>query len=44
MDFPECQNAKDARIEQLWNQLDPAKKGEIDLQGLEKGLKKINHR
>lgn len=38
------QDEMDARIERLWKQLDPQNKGEIDLQGLRSGLKKIQHR
>ena len=40
----ESQNAKDARVEKLWQELDTAKEGELDLNGLKKGLKKIDHR
>jgi solute carrier family 25 phosphate transporter 23/24/25/41 len=44
MESPESQNARDARIEQLWQRLDPQKKGELDLNGLKKGLGRIDHR
>jgi solute carrier family 25 (mitochondrial phosphate transporter), member 23/24/25/41 len=44
MDSMESQNARDARIEHLWMQLDTAKKGEIDIADLRKGLKKLDHR
>jgi solute carrier family 25 phosphate transporter 23/24/25/41 len=40
----ESQNARDARVERLWRQLDIDKKGELDLSGLRKGLRKIDHR
>lgn len=40
----ESQNSKDARVEQLWRKLNAEGKGELDLNGLKKGLKKINHR
>lgn len=39
----ESQNTRDGRVEELWRKLDPQKKGEIDLQGLQRGLKKIDH-
>ena len=38
------QNARDARVEHLWRQLDTLKKGELDLADLRRGLKKIDHR
>ena len=44
MEIPESQNSRDARIEQLWQKLDPQKKGELDLNGLKKGLSRIDHR
>ncbi|KAI9744946.1 MAG: hypothetical protein M1818_001873 [Claussenomyces sp. TS43310] len=44
MDLIEAQNARDGRIEHLWRQLDTARKGELDLKGLRKGLQKIDHR
>lgn len=44
MDIPESQNSRDARIEQLWQKLDPQKKGELDINGLRKGLSRIDHR
>ncbi|KAM3065223.1 hypothetical protein ACMFMF_011349 [Clarireedia jacksonii] len=43
MKLPESQNARDERVEQLWKQLDTSQKGEIDLQELQRGLRKINH-
>ncbi|TVY85042.1 Calcium-binding mitochondrial carrier protein SCaMC-2 [Lachnellula suecica] len=43
MEIPESQNSRDARIEQLWQKLDPQKKGELDVNGLRKGLSKIDH-
>ncbi|KAG4032676.1 hypothetical protein MFRU_006g01440 [Monilinia fructicola] len=39
----ETQNARDDRVEQLWRKLDTNKKGEIDLQELQKGLRRIDH-
>lgn len=39
----ETQNARDDRVEQLWRKLDTKKKGEINLQELQKGLRRIDH-
>ena len=44
MELAESQNQRDARIEQIWKKLDFQHKGELDLKGLQKGLKKIDHR
>lgn len=44
MELPESQNSRDARIEKLWKKLDPQGKGELDLNGLKKGLTRIDHR
>lgn len=43
MELPESQNSRDARIEALWKSLDPQGKGELDINGLQKGLRKIDH-
>jgi solute carrier family 25 (mitochondrial phosphate transporter), member 23/24/25/41 len=43
MELPESQSSQDARVEALWKKLDPQGKGEIDLNGLQRGLKKIDH-
>jgi solute carrier family 25 phosphate transporter 23/24/25/41 len=43
MELPESQDSQDARVEALWKKLDPQEKGEIDLRGLQRGLKKIDH-
>lgn len=40
----ESQNERDARVEALWRRLDTEGKGELDLDGLRRGLKKIDHR
>jgi solute carrier family 25 phosphate transporter 23/24/25/41 len=40
----ESQKEQDARVERLWQTLDTAKDGHLDLKGLKKGLKKIDHR
>ncbi|RDA82363.1 hypothetical protein CP532_4559 [Ophiocordyceps camponoti-leonardi (nom. inval.)] len=39
----ESQYQRDARLEALWAQLDPGRTGELDLKGLQKGLRKIDH-
>lgn len=39
----ETQNARDERVEQLWRNLDTNQKGEINLQELQKGLRRIDH-
>ena len=40
----ESQNQRDVRVEQLWTKLDPSEHGELDLKGLRRGLKRIDHR
>jgi hypothetical protein len=40
----ESQKSKDLRIERLWRILDTRKEGELDLNALKKGLKKLDHR
>ncbi|KAH7311645.1 mitochondrial carrier domain-containing protein [Stachybotrys elegans] len=40
----ESQNQRDARVEQLWTRLAPAdSSGELDLKGLQKGFRKLDH-
>jgi solute carrier family 25 (mitochondrial phosphate transporter), member 23/24/25/41 len=34
---------RDSRIRELWKKLDPGDQGQIDINGLRKGLKKIDH-
>ncbi|KAH6996961.1 mitochondrial carrier domain-containing protein [Ilyonectria destructans] len=41
--FGESQNQRDARVEELWASLEPERTGELDLKGLKKGLRKIDH-
>ncbi|KAG5922526.1 hypothetical protein E4U42_005438 [Claviceps africana] len=41
--FGESQNERDRRVERLWARLDPSGKGELDLKGLEKGFRRIDH-
>lgn len=43
MALSESPDAQDARVEALWKKLDPHGKGEIDLNGLQRGLRKIDH-
>ena len=40
----EPQNLQDARVEKLWRTLDTQEEGELDIDGLKKGLRKIDHR
>lgn len=40
----ESQNARDARVEKLWQDLDTRKEGQLDIKALKKGLRKIDHR
>lgn len=40
----EPQNKRDQRVEELWRKLDPAGQGELDLKGLQRGLRRIDHR
>jgi solute carrier family 25 phosphate transporter 23/24/25/41 len=44
MEMTESQNQRDARVEQLWKKLDYQGKGELDWKGLQRGLRKIDHR
>lgn len=37
-------NAQDARVDALWATLDTRKQGRLDLAGLKKGLRKLDHR
>ncbi|KAL2155400.1 hypothetical protein VTH82DRAFT_142 [Thermothelomyces myriococcoides] len=39
----ESQSQRDRRVEELWKQLDPAGHGELDLKGLQRGLRRIDH-
>ncbi|KAM0554717.1 hypothetical protein ACHAPJ_006788 [Fusarium lateritium] len=41
--FREPQNSRDARVEELWASLEPDRTGELDLKGLRKGLRRIDH-
>jgi solute carrier family 25 phosphate transporter 23/24/25/41 len=44
MEMDESQNQRDKRVEELWKRLDPQGKRELDLKGLKKGLRRIDHR
>lgn len=44
MDMQESQNQRDRRVEELWRKLDPQGTGELDTKGLQKGLRRIDHR
>ena len=44
LEMEEPQNQRDQRVEELWRKLDPAGHGELDFKGLQKGLKRIDHR
>ncbi|PHH83938.1 hypothetical protein CDD83_2759 [Cordyceps sp. RAO-2017] len=39
----ESQNQRDSRVEDLWAQLDPGRAGELDLKGLQRGFRRIDH-
>ncbi|KAI9732386.1 MAG: hypothetical protein M1834_001594 [Cirrosporium novae-zelandiae] len=39
----ESQNSLDGRIEELWRTLDTKKEGHLDLKGLKRGLRKMDH-
>lgn len=40
----ESQHQRDKRVEELWRRLDPQGDRELDLKGLKKGLRRIDHR
>jgi solute carrier family 25 phosphate transporter 23/24/25/41 len=44
MEVHESQNERDKRVEDLWKQLDVHAAGYLDLKGLQKGLRRIDHR
>lgn len=44
MEMKESQNQRDKRVEELWRKLDPQEQGELDFKGLQKGLRRIDHR
>jgi solute carrier family 25 phosphate transporter 23/24/25/41 len=44
VEMEEPQNQRDKRVEELWRKLDPAGHGELDFKGLQRGLKRIDHR
>ena len=40
----EDQKAQDERVEKLWQTLDTRKEGQLSLNGLKSGLKRLDHR
>lgn len=44
MEERESQKARDERLLQLFKNLDTRNEGHLDLEGLRRGLKRINHR
>lgn len=40
----DVQEAQDARVQALWEQLDTKRQGQLDLSALKRGLRKIDHR
>jgi solute carrier family 25 (mitochondrial phosphate transporter), member 23/24/25/41 len=40
----ESQDEREARLQKLWKKLDTRDEGQIDLNGLKKGLRKMDHR
>jgi solute carrier family 25 (mitochondrial phosphate transporter), member 23/24/25/41 len=44
LELEESQNQRDRRVEALWQKLDPQKTGELDLKGLQRGFRRIDHR
>jgi solute carrier family 25 phosphate transporter 23/24/25/41 len=40
----ESPRAQDARVDALWATLDTKKQGKLDMVGLKKGLRKLDHR
>lgn len=40
----ESQNQRDKRIEDLWGTLNQSKSAAMDLKGLQRGLRRIDHR
>ncbi|KAK3321483.1 mitochondrial carrier domain-containing protein [Cercophora scortea] len=43
VEMAESQNQRDKRVEELWAKLDTAGHGELDVKGLQKGLRRIDH-
>lgn len=41
---PEDQSARNARVDKLWQTLDTQNEGQLDINGLKKGLSKMDHR
>ncbi|CAN8104175.1 unnamed protein product [Discula destructiva] len=43
LEMGESQNQRDRHVEELWKKLDPQGVGELDVRGLQKGLRRIDH-
>lgn len=44
MDDTKTASVADAKVDELWTTLDMRKQGQLDLAGLKKGLRKLDHR
>jgi hypothetical protein len=44
MGLQESQNQRDKRVEDLWKRLDVQQTGYLDFKGLQRGLRRIDHR
>lgn len=44
MDDTKPPSVADAKVDELWATLDMRKQGQLDLTGLKKGLRKLDHR
>lgn len=44
VEMDESRNEREKRVEELWRRLDPAGHRELDFKGLQKGLRRIDHR
>jgi len=44
MDDTKTPSVADAKVDELWSTLDMRKQGQLDLAGLKKGLRKLDHR
>jgi solute carrier family 25 (mitochondrial phosphate transporter), member 23/24/25/41 len=44
MDDTQTASVADAKVDELWATLDMRKQGHLDLAGLKKGLRKLDHR
>lgn len=44
MAIGESKDERDQRVAKLWESVDVQKKGQLDINGLKKGFKRIDHR